>query len=260
MEATKPDPASLSLSGKCAVITGAATGIGRAIALAYAAAGAGVVINYAPDQSHPQELLDLISNQGGQAVAVQADISDLATHARLLDAAEARFGRLDILVNNAGRELVTKVLDVTPELWEEQISVNLRAAFFLAQAVARRMVASGTKGRIINITSIHETDPLWGRSIYAISKSGLAMVTKSLALELAPHGITVNSLIPGAFSTPLTQKHFADPERVARVTKMIPLGKIGEPDDITGAALFLASDHSHYMTGTSIKVDGGLSL
>jgi glucose 1-dehydrogenase len=253
-----PPPPSLSLKGKCAVITGASTGIGRAIALAYAAAGANVVINHAPDQPCPDELLaEINAASGGRAVAVQADISDLASHDELLNTAQARFGNIDILVNNAGRQAKIKVFEVTPEAWERVMSINLRGPYFLALAVAKRMVAAGTKGRIINVTSTHETKPLWGCSIYSISKSGLGMVTKSLALELARHDITVNSLIPGAYNTPMNP---ATPERVKLAQTKLPLRRLGEPVDITGAALFLASDHSAYMTGASIKIDGGLSL
>lgn len=249
------------LAGKVALITGAATGIGRAIALAYAGAGANVVINHEPGQPAPDDLLAQINaGPGGQAIAVAADISDLASHDELLDAAQARFGNIGILVNNAGRQLNRKLLENTPQEWDAIMGVNLRGAYFLALAAARRMVAAGIKGRIINITSTHETKPLWGCSIYSISKSGLAMVTKSLALELAAHGITVNSLIPGAYHTPMNRGPYASPERLQRAIDRIPLHKIGEPEDIVGAALYLAGDQSAYMTGGSIKVDGGLSL
>lgn len=253
-------PPSLSLEGKCAVITGAATGIGRGIALAFAAAGARVVVNHEPGQPAPQELLDSIATAGGEAIAHAADIGDLGTHAGLLDAAVAHFGRLDILVNNAARKGKKAFLEVTPEIWGDVMNVNLRAPFFLGQAAAQRMIAAGTKGRIINVTSIHEAKPLWRNSVYSASKSGLAMVTASLALELSDHGITVNSLVPGAYNTPMNRGPYASPEILQSVLKHIPLHKIGEPEDIAGAALFLASDLSAYMTGASIRVDGGVSL
>lgn len=255
-----PDPAVLSLKNKCAVITGAATGIGQAIAITYANAGASVVINYAPGQAHPDELLATIEANGGQAVAIQADISDLTTHAKLLDAAITRFGRLDILVNNAAIKGKVPALDVDAALWDEVMGVNLRAPYFLSQAAARIMIANQTRGRIINITSMHESKALRGSSVYSISKSGLGMMTQSLALELAKHNITVNSLIPGAYRSAMTQHVLDDPARLALGISKIPLGKFGEPEDIVGAALFLASEHSAYMTGTSIKIDGGLSL
>lgn len=255
-----PAPATTTLAGKVALITGAATGIGRAIALAYANAGAAVVINHAPDQPEPQEMLEIIRAHSGRAVAVQADVSNLADHAHLIDGALKHFGRLDILVNSAARKGKIRFEDVTPTIWDDVTGTNLRGPFFLAQAAAKAMIASGAKGRIINITSIHEAKPLWGNSVYSISKSGLGMLTKSLALELAKHGITVNSLIPGAYATAMTQHVLDDPVRLALGISKIPLGKFGEPDDIVGAALFLAGEHSAYMTGASIKVDGGLSL
>jgi glucose 1-dehydrogenase len=255
------DPTSLTLKGKCALITGAATGIGRAIAITYASAGANVIINYAPDQPSPDDLLEQINQAaGGRAVAVPADISDLTTHAKLLDVAITRFGRLDILVNNAGIKGKLPVFEVDPALWDAVMGVNLRGPFFLAQSAARIMAANQTKGRIINVTSIHESKALRGSSVYSISKSGLGMLTKSLALELAKHGITVNSLIPGAYASAMTQHVLDDPARLALGISKIPLGKFGAPDDIVGAALFLASAQSAYMTGASIKVDGGLSL
>lgn len=254
------EPAVLSLKNKCAVITGASTGIGRGIAIAYADAGASVVINYAPEQTHPDELLATIEARGGQAIAVQADISDLTTHAKLLDAATSRFGSLDILVNNAALKGKLPVFEVDAALWDAVMGVNLRGPFFLAQCAAKIMTANQTKGRIINVTSTHESKALRGSSVYSISKSGLGMMTKSLALEFAKHGITVNSLIPGAYATAMTQHVLDDPARLALGISRIPLGKFGEPEDMVGAALFLASEHSAYMTGTSIKVDGGLSL
>ncbi len=250
-----------SLAGKCALITGASTGIGRAIARTYAAAGAKVVINYAPDKPHPDELLAELNTPADQrAIAVQADVSDLDQHARLIDAAMDQFGSLDILVNNAGIKGKLPVFEVDAALWDEVMGVNLRGPFFLAQAVARQMIAHQTKGRIINTTSLHEAKPMRGSSVYSISKSGLGMMTQSLALEFAKHHITVNSLIPGAYATAMTQHVRVDPERLALGISKIPLRKYGEPEDIAGAALFLASEHSAYMTGASIKVDGGLSL
>ena len=235
-----PDPAVHSLRGRVAIITGASRGIGRAIALAYARAGAAVVVNHAPDQAVPQDLLDLIRSEGGRAVAVQADISQPAAHAPLVEAALTHFGRVDILVNNA--------------------AVNLKGPYFLAQRVAREMIRAGTRGRIINVTSNHEAKALRGSSVYSISKSGLGMLTKVLALELAPHGITVNSLVPGSYATHMNREAMLDPERRAAAGRSIPLGRLGEPEDLVAAAIFLAGPHADYVTGTSLRVDGGLGL
>jgi len=219
-----------------------------------------VVFYWPTQQPHRIDLRPGFETGGGKAVGVPADIRDLATNDKLLDGAMSHFGRLDILVNNAGIKGKVPVLDVDSDLWDAVMNVNLRAPFFLAQDAVRIMAANQTKGRIINITSIHESKPLRGSSVYSISKSGLGMLTKSLAVEIAQHGITVNSLIPGAYATAMTQHLVSDPERLALGISKIPLHKLGEPDDIIGAALYLASEHSAYMTGTSIKVDGGLSL
>jgi len=254
------DPSVHSLRGLSAIVTGASRGIGRAIALGYAQAGADVVINHATDQPVPQEMVDLIGAHGGRAVAVQADVGNLAEHAKLVDAALAHFGRIDILVNNAAMKRKTPVLEVTEAMWDETLRVNLKGAFFLAQRVAQVMVSAGTPGRIINITSIHESKPLNNASLYAISKSGLGMVTQALALELAPHRITVNSLIPGAYLTHMNLDTMLDPARREASGKKIPLGRLGEPEDLVAAAILLASPQSDYLTGTSIKVDGGGSL
>jgi 2-deoxy-D-gluconate 3-dehydrogenase len=260
ISAVNPDPSIHSLRGLTAIVTGASRGIGRAIALAFARAGADVVVNHAPDQPVPQDLLDAIAAHGGRAVAVQADVGIVAEHARLVDAALAHFGRLDILVNNAAIKHKVPAVEVTEAGWDETLTVNLKGPFFLAQRVARQMIAAGTRGRIINVSSNHEAKPLNGAALYSISKSGLGMVTQALALELAPHGITVNSLIPGAYVTHMNLDAMRDPARRAAAGSWVPLGRLGEPEDLVAAAIFLASPQSGYMTGASLKVDGGGSL
>lgn len=254
------DPSVHSLHGLAAIVTGASRGIGRAIALAYARAGAAVVINHAPDQDCPQDLLDLICAGGGRAVAVQADVGRPAEHARLVDAALSHFGRIDILVNNAAIKGKGPFLDVTESTWDEVIQVNLKGPYFLAQQVARQMVSAGIHGRIINVTSNHESTPLNNASVYSISKCGLHMLTLCLARELAAHQITVNSLIPGSYLTPMNLEAMTDPVRRAGAGRWIPLGRMGDPEDITAAAIFLASPQSDYITGSSLRVDGGASL
>lgn len=255
-----PDPSTHSLRGLSAIVTGASRGIGRAIALAYSRAGADVVINHAPDQACPQDMLDLIRTRGGRAVAVRADVGKPAEHALLVDAALTHFGRIDILVNNAAVKGKGPFLDVTEATWDEVQQVNLKGPYFLAQSVARQMISAGIHGRIINVTSNHESTPLNNASVYSISKCGLHMLTLCLARELACHHITVNSLIPGSYVTPMNLDAMTDPARRASAGKWIPLGRMGEPEDLAAAAILLASPQSDYITGSSIRVDGGANL
>ncbi len=254
------DPAVHSLRGRCAIVTGASRGLGRAIALAYTRAGAQVVINHAPDQAVPQDLLDLIAAEGGQAVAVQADVGRSADQERLLAAALTHFGRIDILVNNAAIKGKASFLEVTEATWDEVMRTNLQGPYFLAQRVAREMLRAGTRGRIINLSSLHESKPLRGSSVYSISKSGLAMLTMTLALELARQGITVNSILPGSYLTQMNLLAMNDPARKADADNWVPVGRMGLPEDLVATAVFLAGPNSDYITGSCIRVDGGLSL
>lgn len=249
----------MRLTGKVAVITGAARGIGRAIAIGYAREGASVVI---ADKSCVEQMhapLWEIRSKGGKAIAVQTDISNLENHDALVNAAVREFGRLDILVNNAGVAIHESVLNSTPETWEQIIGVNLRGAFFLSCKAAAVMAVNGG-GKIINIASVHDSKPLRERAVYAVSKGGIAMMTKSLALELAEKNICVNSISPGAVATDMNRDALSDPVRRERLISRIPLGRIAEPEDVVGAAVFLASAESNYVTGTTIYVDGGLLL
>ncbi len=258
--ACRPGAGGSPLLGRCAIVTGASRGIGRALALGFARAGADVVANFAPDQPEPLDLIAEIAATGRSAVAVQADVGRLEEHARLVDAAMTRFGRIDILVNNAAIKGKAPFLDVAEANWDELMGVNLKGPYFLAQRVARAMIAAGTRGRIINVTSNHESKPLRGSSLYSISKSDLGMLTQVLALELTPHGITVNRLIPGSFATMMNRDALENPVRRAEVGKFIPLGRMGEPEDLVAAAVFLAGPGADYITGSGIRVDGGLGL
>lgn len=247
------------LEGRVAIVTGASRGIGRAIALGLAREGASVVVNYVSNAAAADEVVSAIGAAGGKAVAVPADIKDLAQHERLVAAAVERFGRIDILVNNAAMTHRQPFLDATAGAWDETLGVNLKGVYFLSQAVARLMVPQRS-GKIINISSVHDVRPMANNSIYNITKAGLVMLTKSLALELAGQGIQVNCVSPGAILTDENRERLADPAFLAKVLAKIPGGRVGEPDDVVGAVLLLASSSANYINGATLYVDGGMVL
>src|SRR5260370_28590122 len=217
--------------------------MGRALAKGVAREGARVVVNYPPWVDSAEDVVREIADAGGQAVAMQADIRELSEHGRLISAAVEHFGRLDILINNAGIEFRESFLDTSPEIWDATMGVNLKAPYFLSQSAAEVMIRSG-KGKIINLSSVHDTVPLRNRSVYAISKGGIAMLTKALALELAEYKINVNAIAPGAILTDMNRESLSIPERRARLLDRIPWNRIGDVEDIVGAAVFLASPES----------------
>ena len=249
----------MRLKDKVAIVTGAASGIGRAIAKGLAREGAAVVVNDLPGTGGAGEAVREITSAGGRAVAVEADVADLAAHTSLVEAALRNFSRLDILVNNAGLQFREPFLKATPEAWERTVDVNLKGPFFLSQKAAEVMVRAGG-GKILNVASIHDTVPLRDRSIYSVTKGGMKLLTKSLAWELAEHKINVNAISPGAISTNMNREVFSNPAHLAAVRERIPWKRIGEPEDLVGAAVFLVSAESDYITGATIYVDGGLLL
>lgn len=247
------------LTGRAAIVTGASRGIGRAIALSLARAGASVVVNYASNRAAADEVTSQIVAEGGGAISVQADMGDLTQHERLIATACDGFGRLDILVNNAATTRREPFLDATPGAWDRTFDVNLKGVFFLSQSAARIMAKHGY-GKIINISSVHDVRPMAENSIYNITKAGIVMLTQSMALELAAQGIQVNCISPGAILTDETRDRLADPAHRAKVLARIPSNRVGEPDDVAGAALLLASPASDYINGTTLYVDGGMLL
>lgn len=249
----------MRLKERVAIITGAGRGIGRAIAQGLAREGASVVLNYPDASASAAQAAREISDSGGKAVAVQADVRDLAAHDRLISAALEHFGRLDLLVNNAAVEFREAFLKARPESWDLTFAVNLKAPYFLSQKAAQAMIRSGG-GKILNIASVHDTVPIRNLSIYSISKGGLGMLTKCLALELAEHSINVNAISPGAILTDMNRKVLEDPVYRARVLEKIPWQRIGEAEDVVGAAVFLASADADYITGATLYVDGGMLL
>jgi glucose 1-dehydrogenase len=249
----------MRLQGRVAIVTGAGRGIGRAIAMGYGREGAAVVVNYSQSGSAAEEAAKAIRDAGGKAIAIRADVANLDDHDPLIETTLKQFGALHVLVNNAGVEFHEPVLGATPQTWERTMGVNLKGAYFLSCKAASVMVRSGG-GKIINISSVHDVEPLRDRAIYCISKGGMTMMTKSLAFELAEHNIHVNSISPGAILTDMNRKHLTESPRRVRLLDKIPCKRIGEPEDIVGAAVFLASSESDYVTGATIYVDGGLLL
>ena len=246
------------LQGKVAIVTGGNSGIGKAIVQYLAELGAQVVIDF---RSHPEATEELereIGAYGGCSFGVQADVSNLDDIQRLVDAAVAQYGRIDVMVNNAGVETRTSILDTTPEQYDRVLDVNLRGVFFATQYAAKQMIAQGGGGRIINISSVHEDWPMPGNTAYCLAKGGVRMLTRTAALELAPHGINIVNVGPGAVATPINDSTMNNPELMAKLNAAIPLGRMARPEEIAKLVGFLASDGASYITATTIFADGGI--
>ena len=254
-----------NLEGKVALITGASRGIGRAAALAFAKAGASVVLT-----SRKQEDLDKVAEEikaaGGKALAVAAHAGRLEDIRKMLDRVVQEYGRVDVLVNNAGGSPATALcLDVEERLWETVMNLNLKGVFFLSQAVGRIMKDNGG-GKIINVASVSGFKPEYKNGVYSMAKAAVIMLTKVMALELAPFNIRVNAIAPGPIMTKLLSYNWTGlPEEYSKmvqdyVANSTPMARIGDPDEISGAMLYLASDASSYTTGETITIDGGMLL
>jgi glucose 1-dehydrogenase len=246
------------LANKVAIVTGGGTGIGRAISLGLAQAGAAVTINYLHHEAAAQDTLQQIVQTDGKAQLVQGDVSRVEDIQRLIARTVQTYGRLDVLVNNAGMETRTSILDTSEQQFEQVISVNLKGAFFCTQYAARQMIAQGGGGRIINISSIHEAWPAPGNTAYCCAKGGIRMLTATAGVELAPHGIMVVGVGPGAIATAMNASVLADPEQHAALLSAIPLGRIGEATEVARLVVWLASDQSSYATATTFYIDGGM--
>mgnify|MGYP002777651591 CR=1 FL=1 len=247
------------LTGRKALVTGASRGIGRAIALRLAAGGCTVVVHYHQNRTEAEAVAGQIRAGGGTAYVLQADLADAAQAVRLGEEAWQVAGGLDILVNNAGVSYKKHFLDVTEADFEQFNAVNFKSTLFLTQTVTRRMVAAGTEGSVYTITSVNGIRPGLGLSVYGATKGALETLMKGVALELAPHGIRVNTLAVGAIETDLNRAVWEDPQRLRTVSEGIPMGRFGQPDEVAALLVDLIASDS-YLTGASITVDGGLLL
>ena len=255
------------LRNQRAVVTGASSGIGRATAIALARAGASVVVNYRSHADQAAVVVSEIEKQGGHAIALHADVSQEEEVERMFADTIAQFGSLDILINNAGLQRDASVHEMTLQQWRTVIAVNLTGQFLCARAAVREFLRRGpdprrsrATGKIICISSVHEVIPWAGHVNYAASKGGVMLMMKSLAQEVAPHRIRVNSISPGAIKTPINEAAWRTPEAEKKLLELIPYGRVGEVEDVARAAVWLASDESDYVTGASLYVDGGMTL
>jgi glucose 1-dehydrogenase len=248
----------MRLEGKVAVVTGAASGIGQAIAVAFAREGASVVVDYVGNPISPIETLQQIQKLGGRATGVAADVSNPEDVARLIEQTVSTFGKLDIFVNNAGIEKKIPFVDFPLEEWQKILAVDLTGPFLCSQAAARQMIAQAHGGRIVNISSIHEDLPMPTNAPYCAAKGGLRMLMRTIAVELAPHNITVNNIGPGATFTPIDKDVQSDPKLNEQILAGIPLHRWGKPEEVAQLAVYLASDDASYVTGSTYFIDGGM--
>lgn len=250
----------IDLAGKNALVTGSARSIGRAIAMAIGRAGANVVVNYSKSREEAEETARAIRSFGVKCVALRADVRNPDEVARLVEEAEDALGPLHVLVNNAGVLVRTPFLEISVDEWEWIQQTNLRGYFLVGQAVARRMVAHNIQGKIVNVSSAGAKNASPNLTHYCVAKAGVTMLTKQMALELAPYHINVNEINPGLIETDLNREDIADPEfRNFRLSR-IPMKEIGTPDDVTGAVLFLLSEQARLITGASVFIDGGAAV
>jgi len=260
-------PYSPVLTGQPALVTGGNSGIGRAVALGLAQAGADVVVNYVTHPEAAAEVVHRIEAMGRKAIAIQADVSKEDEVNAMFVAAIERFGTLHIVVSNAGLQRDAPFNEMTLEQWNTVIAVNLTGQFLCTRAAAREFKRRGVvpavspaAGKIICMSSVHQQIPWGGHANYAASKGGVMLLMKTIAQELAPHFIRVNSIAPGAIRTPINTSAWDIPSAYADLMQLVPYRRIGEPDDIAQAAVWLASDASDYVTGATLFVDGGMTL
>lgn len=255
------------LSGQRALVTGASSGIGEGIARAFAEAGASVIVNYRSDQKSAERVVTEIRARDGVAIAVEGDVSRQDSCSRLFEAARLQLGGLDIVVANAGVQRDAAFTEMTLEDWQRVMDVNLTGQFVCAQEAVRCFRAQGldlgrspTLGKIIFTNSVHQVIPWAGHANYAAAKGGLKLLMESMAQELASEKIRVNAIAPGAIKTAINKAAWETEEAKQKLLKLIPYGRIGEPEDIGRAAVWLASDESDYVVGTTLFVDGGMVL
>jgi glucose 1-dehydrogenase len=254
------------LTGQKALVTGANSGIGEAVAIGLARAGADVVVNYVTNPDAAQKVVEAIEAEGTKGLAIEADVSKEAEVEAMFKSAIEAFGTLDILVANAGLQRDSSLVGMTLAQWNTVIGINLTGQFLCAREIVKEFLRRGVRkevsvaaGKIICMSSVHEVIPWAGHVNYASSKGGINMMMKSLAQELAPHRIRVNAIGPGAIRTPINTNAWNTPEAYADLMKLVPYQRIGEPEDIANVAVFLASDMADYINGITLFVDGGMT-
>lgn len=255
------------LAGQRALVTGASSGIGNAIACAYASAGASVVVNYRSSRDEAEEIKADIQQAGSEALAVKADISKIEGCEKLFRTVEQEWGGVDIVVANAGIQRDAAFMEMTAEDWNKVMDVNLTGQFICAQGAVRcfrrcehKQNQSPARGKIIFTSSVHQTIPWPGHVNYAAAKGGLKLLMETMALELAHEKIRVNAIAPGAIKTAINESEWKSEESRQQMLQLIPYGRIGEPSDVAKAAVWLGSDDSDYVVGTTLFVDGGMTL
>jgi glucose 1-dehydrogenase len=248
------------LSGRTALVTGASKGIGDATAKRLAYDGAAVVVNYVGSEDEAHQLVDEICGEGGEAVAIQADVSREADVRDLFAQAREQLGRVDVLINNAGVEKECALKDMSLDDWQRVIDVNLTGPFLCCREFARPLLDEGAGGVIVNVSSVHEVIPWRNFSHYCASKGGLKLFAQSIAYELAPHGIRVVTIGPGAIATPINEEMLKDPEERRKVECQIPSGRIASAAEVAAAIAWLAGPEADYVVGSTLFLDGGMLL